>query len=408
MSRHPGTELLVASACIAVMAACDDPNSRFCEPGAVEACSCDDGSIEMQRCNDDGMAFEPCPCPETDGGVDGDGDADEDIDSGQDADADEDVEVWAPLAGCTGEVTEERWLVASVVEDQLRAFVTGRDCEDPVELCVDCFPASLSPSGHAVLAVVPTAMEWRLDDEIVLISLEGTGPVTSRIGLYGALPVWAGDDTFYYVAAGPGAVPCEESGGRPEPTQLRRYSIATGEDVAVGPTLARARHGGFPAPAPSQPLIAEGHDYSRRCSRVSLAVSILDLPSGDMATIPWTELDDVHGLAGTLPDGSGFLVQSPQVLAGPSNIYAVSWDGEALRVAEHLDAAFDWWLIDGHARGMWHSCATARRIGPACELYCRTIDGSMVFRHSLVTEESVAVACPALGVPFRIMDVWQR
>jgi len=348
-----------------------------------------------------------------DSDADGDGSVDAAGDVEHDGDAtDADVEPWEPLAGCTRDVTEERWLVAVWQDAAIRGLVTDRDCANPVELCSDCVPVGISPSGKRALVLRPTADLWRLEDEIALIDLDEEEPRIQPLGVQGALPAWADDETFFFVAARSLDGPCDVTGGQVEMTELRRFDMLTKTHAPVGDEVRRAWRNGFPVPSDvtdATPRVAFGFEGSNKCEHFSLAITIRDVGTGRDKVLGWT-VENKHDFpVGRLPDGSGFLVQHGVSFAvGESKIYAVHFDGRSESLLDSVDSGLSYSLLADVALAEWPDCGTVRRLGPACELYCRETGTGSWLRHDLLSEVATPVECGFPHDTMRIMDVWQR
>lgn len=185
---------------------------------------------------------------------------------------------------------------------------------------------------------------------------------------------------------------------------IRRRDLYAGEDDIVGEPVIRAWGGGFPAVSPSRGLLAVGRDTSRTCDDFTYGVDIVDLERSATWPVEWTVGGENDTPVGTLPDGSGLLVQHS--IGDVSRIYAVSFSGETSVAVEQVDAAMDSAIARGLVPGRWYACGTARRIGPACELLCAD-ENDVLTRVPLRGGAPEPVACAELVASRRVMDILQ-
>lgn len=351
-----------------------------------------------------------------DGGGDADADGplgDGDVDGLRDADgaADGDAEDWDPLESCDGAVSDERWALAAAVGGELHGYLSSRDCAVPLELCVDCFPSAISPSGRRVLVVTPQRdRTWRLEDEISLVDLSAGTPTSVALGVRGASPAWLDDDRFVFYAAPVGVLACTGE-GTPELTDLVVYDLRTRTGEPVGRPVHRAWRVGVPVPSVGRSLVAFGHDLAPRCNIFEFATSIRDLETGEDDLVPWTETSVEYELPiGGLPDDGGAIIQRFEFpIRGQSTLYAVPWGGDSRPLVRGVPAGLaDFLLPDFLVMGYWPSCGSVRRMGPGCEIYCLDAWGPGWWRVPLAGGEAEAVSCEGPWDEVRIMDVWQR
>jgi hypothetical protein len=255
----------------------------------------------------------------------------------------------------------------------------------------------------------------RVFDLIRHVVLDPTGPVFTTLEIVGAGAVWADEDSFYYITLHEAEVDTCLDSGRPEENVFRRRTISTGDDEVVDVRVFRAWRGGGVAPGPRS--IAMSWDTASSCMSTNIVIHHLDPVTGEPAPQRWTTDWSFYYIIGLLPDASGYLVQKPDEWEGTtSRLYAASFNGDAVGLRAAMTAAHSGRLVTpdvtdvslGQIPGLWADCGTVRRMGPACELYCRNAVTGAMERYALDGGDPEPVECPELGEDFRIMDVFQR
>jgi len=355
---------------------------------------------------------------DSDGDADGDGSSDADVRVDAEADAEPDIDPFEGGIGCTGEAaTEERWVVSVWIDDELRSYRTEPECRDPELLCRGCTPVAISPTGKRAVAIVPGESSWPLNHELAIVDLtEGVTDRVEHLGIKGARPNWVDAERFTYAALMEGTSRCTEKGTLPDRNDIRLRDLSTDSDVVLLGGTKRTWWECCPVYDEGTNSLLIPMDYATVCEGRDQVLTTVDLDvSEDGATAhSWTREWTGAYVFGLLPNHQGALLQILHHTEGPSRIYVMLWGGATRRVYTGLSDV-------GRVSGIWHpasdlwddandrfgECVTVRRLGPACEFYCRGT-GDDWMRLTALGDEPEPVTCEVEGQPARIMDVWSQ
>jgi hypothetical protein len=361
--------------------------------------------------------------PDADGDADGelpDGNARADADGRDDSDADGDRDVWQghrcedALPG-----VEEKWAVTTVEGGVLRGWITGRDCEDPQQVCERCFLTAISPDGRRAVAVYPEFGTYPYGDTLELVDLESPDFSSQRLPVDGVNPSWRDDEHLLVVT--PSADHPDPCTGTPgEDHYVNRsdvvvITVESGDTSRLVRDMVRLWVPGFVIAPEGASWVASGADIADDCDGRDLAVLVYDTATHDGRVLDWTTHRPREHVFGQLPDGSGFLVHRADHDLDPgSSIYHVLWlptepvarrlylDGPLWNVGREVD------LFQLIGDRKWGQCTTVGRLGPACELYCHQEEGARLVRLTVTEAPPEDVECSLPGERLRLMDVWQR